>query len=222
MKLIAPKGRVIIKIDLEAKNFHSFGDGTKIRIERQYNNFNMRYVKPVNAIVISAHNIDEGADVLIHHNATHDTYRLFNYQGPTEDASSDIKYYSIPEQECFFWKKQGDSTWNTLANFATALRVFKPYEGAFEGIEPTLVKNKLYVTSGEFAGKVCQVVNAADYQVIFQGEDGTEQFLIRIRHFEDEYNDREEIIAVDYELTEMVNNGSALIGYTTSDAKKLN
>lgn len=222
MKLIAPKGRVIIKIDLEAKNYHSFEDGTKIRIERQYNNFNMRYVKPVNATVVSAHDIDEGSDVLIHHNATHDTYRLFNYQGPTEDASSDIKYYSIPEQECFFWRKPGESTWNTLANFVTALRVFKPYDGPFEGIEPTIIKQKLYITSGEFAGKVCQVVNAADYQVIFQGDDGTEQFLIRARHFEGEYNDREEIIAVDQELTEMVNNGTALIGYTTSDAKKLN
>lgn len=222
MKLIAPKGRVIIKIDLDSKNYHSFEDGTKIRIERQYDNFNMRYVKPVNATVVSAHGIDEGSDVLIHHNSTHDTYRLFNYQGPTEDASSDIKYYSIPEQECFFWRKPGDSTWNTLSNFATALRLFKPYEGTFEGIAPTLIKNKLYLTSGEFAGKVCQVVNAADYQVIFQGDDGTEQFLIRIRHFEDEYNDREEIIAVDYELTKMVNNGTVLIGYTTSDAKKLN
>ena len=222
MKLIAPKGRVIIKIDLDAKNFHSFGDGTKIRIERQYDNFNMRYVKPVNATVVHAHGIEEGSDVLIHHNATHDTYRLFNYQKPTEDASSDIKYYSIPEQECFFWRKPGSSTWNTLHNFATALRVFMPYNGPLQGIEPELVKNKLYVTSGEFAGNVCQVVNAADYQVIFQGDDGTEQFLIRIRHYENEYNDREEIIGVDHELTNLVNQGIALVGYTKSDAKKIN
>jgi hypothetical protein len=222
MKLVAPKGRVIIKIDLDAKKFHSFSDGTKIRIERQYNNFNMRYVKPVNATVVSAHGIEEGSDVLIHHNSTHDTYKLFNYQGPTEDASSDIKYYSIPEQECFFWRKPGDSTWNTLDNFVTALRVFKPYEGTFEGIQPTLVKNKLYITSGKLSGKVCQVVNAADYQVIFQGNDGTEQFLIRIRHYEKEYNEREEVIAVDHELTEMVKKGNALIGYTPTDAKKIN
>jgi hypothetical protein len=222
MKLVAPKGRVIIKIDLDAKNFHSFSDGTKIRIERQYNNFNMRYVKPVNATVISAHGIDEESDVLIHHNSTHDTYKIFNYQGPTEDASSDIKYYSIPEQECFFWRKPGDSTWNTLDNFVTALRVFKPYEGTFEGIQPTLIKNKLYITSGKLSGKVCQVVNAADYQVIFQGDDGTEQFLIRIRHYEKEYNEREEVIAVDHELTEMVKKGDVLVGYTPIDAKKLN
>jgi len=222
MRLVAPKGRVIIKIDLDAKNFHSFSDGTKIRIERQYDNFNMRYVKPVNATVIHAHGIEEGSDVLIHHNSTHDTYRLFNYQGPTEDASSEIKYYSIPEQECFFWRKPGGSTWNALSDFATALRVYKPYEGTFDGIDPTLVKNKLYITSGEHSGKVCQVVNAADYQVIFQGDDGTEQFLIRIRHYEKEYNDREEIIAIDHELTKMVKTGDVLVGYTPTDAKKIN
>ena len=222
MKLIAPKGRVIIKIDLEAKNYHSFGDGTKIRIERQYDNFNMRYVKPVNATIVHAHGIEEGADVLIHHNATHDTYRLFNYQGPTEDASSEIKYYSIPEQECFFWRSQGGSTWNALNNFVTALRVFKPYEGTFEGIAPTLIPQKLYITSGEFAGNVCQVVNAADYQIIFQGDDGVEQYLIRVRHYENEYNDREEIIAIDHELTQKLKNGEVLVGYTTSDAKKIN
>ena len=29
MKLLAPKGRVIIKVDLESKNFHTFADGDK-------------------------------------------------------------------------------------------------------------------------------------------------------------------------------------------------
>jgi hypothetical protein len=78
MKLIAPTGRVIIKINLESKNTHTFADGTKIRLERQYDNFNMRYVKPVNAEVVSSKYIPEGSEILIHHNATHDTYRLFS------------------------------------------------------------------------------------------------------------------------------------------------
>ena len=72
MILIEPSNRVIIKVDLESKNSHTFKDGTKIRLERIYDNFNMRYVKPVNGIVVNAKDIPEGAEILIHHNATHD------------------------------------------------------------------------------------------------------------------------------------------------------
>ena len=94
MKLVAPTGRVIIKIDIEAKNSHTFSDGTKIRLERVYDNFNMRYVKPVNAIVVTAKDIPEGAEVLIHHNSTHDNYRLFDYRSFSEEitSSSEISF----------------------------------------------------------------------------------------------------------------------------------
>lgn len=220
MKLRAPNERVIIKVDLESKNTHTFEDGTKIRLERVFDNFNMRYVKPVNAIAVDGCGIPEGSDILIHHNATHDTHRIFNYLPPTKDASSDVKYYSIPERECFFWREQGSEQWNPLNNFVTALRVFKPYEGTFEGIEPELLKEKLYITSGELSGNVCQVVKAADYEIIFQGDDGREKNLIRTRHYENEFNDREEIVAIDHELTEKVNNGTILVGYNKKDAKK--
>jgi len=222
MKLIAPKGRVIVKVDLESKNFHTFADGTKIKLERQYDNFNMRYVKPVNAIVVDGIGVTEGADILIHHNATHDTYRIFNYQPPTKEASSDIKYYSIPEQECFLWREKGGSTWNTLHNYVTALRVFKPYKGFMEGIEPEQIKNKLYITSGELKGNVCDTVKSADYQIIYQGDDGKEESIIRLRHYENEDNTREEIIAIDHSLTKLVEKGEYLVGVTKSDAKKLN
>ena len=222
MKLIAPTGRVIIKIDLESKNSHTFADGTKIRLERQYDNFNMRYVKPVNAEVVNAKNIPEGAEILIHHNATHDTYRLFNYLPPTQDASTSLKYYSIPESECFFWREKVGDEWKTLDNFITALRIYEPYNGKFEGIEPKLLKNKLYATSGEYANKVVDVLNASDYEVVFQGDDGIERSLIRLRHFENQENEREEIVAIDHSLTEKVKSGILLVGYNKSNAKKLN
>jgi hypothetical protein len=222
IKLIAPKGRVIIKVDLESKSFHTFSNGTKIKLERQYDNFNMRYVKPVNAIVVNGIGVTEGADILIHHNATHDTYRIFNYQPPTKEASSDVKYYSIPEQECFLWKEKGSSTWNTLHNYVTALRIFKPYLGVMAGIEPQQIKNKLYITSGELKGKVCDTVGSADYQIIYQGEDGKEESVIRLRHYENEDNSREEIIAIEHGLTKLVEKGEYLVGMTKNDAKKLN
>jgi hypothetical protein len=221
MKLIAPSNRVIVKVDLESKNSHTFKDGTKIRLERVYDNFNMRYVKPVNAIVVNAKNIPEGSEILIHHNSTHDTYRIFNYKSFTEDASSDIKYYSIPMEECFLWRKKSKDSWKPLNNFITALRIFQPYTGFLEGITPSVIKDKLYITSGELKGNVCEVLKATDYQIIFQGDDGVEESIIRLRHFEDGYNDREEVIAINHELTDMVITGQLLVGITPADATKL-
>ena len=221
MKLTSPANRVIIKVDLESKNSHTFKDGTKIKLERQYDNFNMRYVKPVNAEVVNAKNIPAGAEILIHHNATHDTYKIFNYQRPTAEASSDIQYFSIPIEECFMWREEKGSTWNALNNFITGLRIFEPYNGFLQGIEPSLIKNKIYVTSGDLAGNVVGTVISSDYEIIYQNDDGTEGKIIRLRYYP-EGNDRNEVISVEHEYTERVKNGELLVGYSISDAKKLN
>jgi hypothetical protein len=220
MKLKAPSNRVIIKVDLESKNSHTFKDGTKIKLERVYDNFNMRYVKPVNAEVVDAKDIPTGAEILIHHNATHDTYKIFNYQRPTTEASSDIQYFSIPIEECFMWRETKGSIWNALNNFVTALRIFKPYNGMLEGIEPEVMNNKLYITSGELKGRAVNTVISSDYEIIYQNDDGTEGRIIRLRYFPDG-NDRNEITAINDNLTELVKNGDLWVGYSKSDAKQL-
>jgi hypothetical protein len=220
MKLKAPSNRVIIKVDLESKNSHTFKDGTKIKLERVYDNFNMRYVKPVNAEVVNAKDIPVGSEILIHHNATHDTYKIFNYQRPTAEESSDMQYFSIPIEECFMWRDKKGSTWNALNNFITGLRIFEPYTGFLEGVEPALVKNKIYVTSGELEGNVVGTVISSDYEIIYQDDDGTEGKIIRLRYYP-EGNDRNEVISIEHEFTNKVKNGELLVGYNTSDAKKL-
>lgn len=220
MKLIAPLNRVIIKVDLESKNSHTFKDGTKIKLERVYDNFNMRYVKPVNATVVAAKNIPEGSDILIHHNATHDTYKLFNYLKPTAEASSNVQYFSIPIEECFLWRDGQDKPWQPLNNFVTGLRIFQPYNGTLEGIPPSLIKNKIYVTSGDLTGKVVTTLISSDYEIIYQNDDGTEGKIIRFRYYPDG-NERNEVIAIDHDLTSRVINNEFLIGYGISDASKL-
>jgi len=220
MKLIAPSNRVIIKVDLESKNSHTFKDGTKIKLERVYDNFNMRYVKPVNATVVAAKDIPEGAEILIHHNATHDTYKLFNYLRPTAEASSDIQYFSIPIEECFLWRDGQNKPWQPLNNFITGLRLFEPYTGFLEGITPTLIKNKIYVTSGELSGMVVTTLISSDYEIIYQNDDGTEGRIIRLRYYP-EGSERNEVVALDHELTDRVINNEVLIGYNASDATKL-
>lgn len=220
MKLKAPANRVIIKVDLESKNSHTFKDGTKIKLERVYDNFNMRYVKPVNAEVVDGKDIPTGAEILIHHNATHDTYKIFNYQRPTTEASSDIQYFSIPIEECFMWREGKGSIWNALNNFVTALRIFKPYKGMLQGIEPEVMNNKLYITSGELKGRAVNTVISSDYEIIYQNDDGTEGRIIRLRYYPDG-NDRNEIIAINDNMTELIENGDLLVGYNKSDAKQL-
>jgi len=221
MKLKAPSNRVIIKVDLESKNSHTFKDGTKIKLERVYDNFNMRYVKPVNAEVVDAKDIPEGSEILIHHNSTHDTYKIFNYQRPTTEASSNVQYFSIPIEECFMWRKEKGFSWNPINNFITGLRIFEPYKGSLQGIDPLVVKNKIYVTSGELQGSVVGTVISSDYEIIYQDDDGTEGKIIRLRYYP-KGDDRNEVISIEHEMTNRVINGELLVGYNISDAKKLN
>lgn len=215
------EGKIIIYVDMESKNSHTFQDGTVIRLERQYNNLNRRETEPVNATVLSHDYIPKGSKVLIHHNAIHDVHRLFNLGELSGiDKGNDIRYFSIGEHQCFLWQdKNGE--WQPCKGFATALRVFIPYTGTLEGIEPTLIPNTLYITSGELKGKVCRVLKASDYEVIFQGDNGREQRIIRCRHFENEVNDREEITAIDYYATKKLKNGEYFVGLSKSDCKPL-
>jgi hypothetical protein len=218
--MIAPEGKVIISVDLESKNSHTFSDGTKIRLERQYNNLNRRETHPVNATVIHGDGLKSGSQILIHPNMTHETYRIYDFaplSGKIE--GSDVKYYSIPAEQCYAWLD--DDSWKPLKGFDFGLRVFVPYTGSISGIEPSLVSDVLYVTTGEFKGKVVHTLKACDYEVIFQGTSGQEERLIRFRHFPGQDHEREEVIAVDGFMTEKVNEGEWLVGLTPTKAKTL-
>ena len=225
MKVKHTEGRVIVSVDIENKNWTNItGEGNKeikIRLERQWNQLNRRISEPVNAFVISSDFMPIGAEVLIHHNSLHDVNRLFNFNKLSgQSEASDIKYYSLPETECFIYREKDSPKWKPCKNFETALRVFKPYDGILLGIEPKEIKNKLYITSGEYKGQVACVLKGCDYQIVYQGVSGREENIIRLRHFQ-ESNPREEIVAIDHDMTEQVNNGNLLIGITVSDAKKL-
>lgn len=218
MALKHPDGRVIVKIDLEGKNSWRFSDGTTIRYERQFNNLNRRQTEPVNGICISGEGIKEGAEILVHHNAAEEINEILNYR---QTSGSSIRYYSIPVEQCFFWHDGG--TWQPLPPYETALRVFKPYKGLIQGVEPELLKDTLFVTSGELKGEVVRTIKAADYQVVFQDINGKEGNIIRFRPNGDERTKREpEAVAVLNEVTGKVNSGEYLVGYELSDAKKLN
>lgn len=216
------EGRIICSIDMESKNWHTFENGVTIRRERQYNELNQRITQPVNATVISAEYIPSGSQILIHHNAAHDVNRIFDYKNLSGIVEADsVKYYSIPESECFAWRDESGEL-KPMKGFQFALRVFEPYEGIIAGIEPELIKNVLYLTTGNLKGNICHVLKASDYEIIFQGLDGREARVIRIRHSDEEELEREEVVAISHSLTEKLNEGKLLIGLTTTDAKPIN
>lgn len=220
-KLKAVDGRVIVKVDLDAKNSHTFTFGKTIRLERGPNNLNNRETQPVQGEVIDSAYIPEGSVVLFQHNATHAMHEIFNYRALSgNDIASQVKYFSIPEGACYLYH-DGDE-WLPLKGFVTGLRVFKPYPGLIQGIPHTLLKDTLYVTSGNLKGLVVHTLRASDYQVVFQGLNGQEENIIRCRHWDNPQDDiegREEIVMIDYEKTRLVNKGKLLVGLTPADAK---
>lgn len=213
------KGKVIVSIDTEYKNSYKLTNDVTIKLERDVENLNKRETQAVNAIVIASDILPVGAEVLVHHNSCHDVNRLFDYEPLSGEAiKNSIKYYSISEGDCYLYR-EGKNKYQPCKNIATALRIYQPYEGNLKGVKPKRIQNKLFITSGEFKNKVCEVLVASDYEIVYQGDEGREERIIRIRHFEDiDGHEREEIIAVNHEFTKLVLNNKLLIGLNANDA----
>jgi hypothetical protein len=217
-------GRIITKVDITQKNGYTFEDGTVIELVRNVDNFDRKYTQQVLGVVMSAENIPKDALVLFHHNSVHETYEVLNHsQLSGSEIASGIKIYSIMERDCFFWKMPNEDEWHPTQHYETALRVFQPYNGLLNGIEPKLIKNCLYVTSGEMKGQIVQTVEAADYCITFRDPTtGRDKEIIRFRPFGIEEEQREpEAVAILSELTKKAKQGKLLIGLTKSDAKPL-
>lgn len=219
-ELKAVEGRVVVSIDHQYKNEVAFNGGT-INLLRHMNNLDRTYTQPVNAIVLDCPYIPKGSEILVHHNAMQDTYRIFNYkQIGGEDAASEVKYYSIPEGFCFIWKDE-NNTWQPIKPFETALRIFIPYKGFIQGIDHTKIADTLFVTSGELNGKAVKTLKSCDYCITFKDINGKDGRVIRFRPYGDEREKRdEEAIAIIHEITDKILSDEYLIGIDISDAKK--
>jgi hypothetical protein len=217
------EGRIIVKVDKEQKNHVTFSDGTVIRLERDYNNLDRSYTQQVFGVVIDAENIPKDALILFHFNALHDTYKVFNHSNLSgEEIASGIEIYSILERDCYLWKMAGEEDWNPCKNYAIAERVFEPYKGILQGIEPTKIKDVLYVKTGELKGKVVKTLKACDAALIFRNEKGVDETIIRFRPFGSKEDQREEeAIAIMNNLTDRLHDGELLVGTSISDAKPL-
>lgn len=222
-KLVHVENRIVAKVWLKEKNHHTFSHGLTIRIERQYDNFNRRETEPIQGTIVSAENIPEGALVLFHHNVCDPVNEIMNSgQLSGDEIASQVKYYSIIERECYAWKMP-EGEWQPTKGFAFALRIFKPYIGTIQGIEPTLVKQALWMRTGQYKDLAVRTIKAADYEIIFrEPETGREARLIRCRPDGDEIERREEeVIAIDHKMTKQILNGEMFIGLSKSDCKPI-
>jgi hypothetical protein len=145
---------------------------------------------------------------------------VYNYTPLSgDDVASDIRYYSIPSEMAYAYL---DGTeWKPIKPYAFGLRVFRPYSGILQGIEPTQLKDTLYVYTGELSGKIVKTVKAADYCIVHQGIDGREGNIIVFKHYEEDDNDIEEVLCILDELTEQLHKSKLLVGLTKTDAKPI-
>lgn len=221
MSLKAVNGSVITKVKMDGKDSYTFESGLKIAIQRNTENFDKKYTTISQGEVVDSEYIPLGATIYFNHNSTHEMYRIYNYKNISgEDIKSNVAYFSIPEDQCYLWR-MGEGELQPLKNFVTAMRVFKPYHGILEGIDPTLLKNVLYITSGELKGNVCHTLKAADYQLTFLDIDGRDHSVIRVRHSEDHEFEREELVATNQDYTKKVEKGELYVGLTTTDCRPL-
>lgn len=222
MNLKNVEGRIVVKADKDGKNWHTFSDGKKIRLERDYNNLDYKYTKQVLGEVVSADDVPTGAMLLFHHNCIHPVNQILNHSKLSgEEITSGVEIFSFSTDECYLWKMPGDKEWKPLKGFATALRVFEPYLGVLQNIPHKKIENILYLTSGNLKGNVCHTLKACDMPIIFNNDEGIEETIIRCRHFEDEEHEREEIVAINHDLTKKVENGSLYVGVTEKDCKPI-
>lgn len=210
-------GRIIVKVDTEGKNQHRFHDGTIIRRERQFNNLNFRETSPVNAIVISSKDISKNVEILVDYHSIHDSNKIFNYK----NKSKQIQYYSIKQEDCYLWKDENNE-WQPLPPYDLGLRVFKKYDTIISWMKPEKISDMLFVTTGEFKGKIVQTLVACDYECVFQDTNGREGNRIRfLPNGNESVNKEPEAICIRYDLMKELEEGKLLIGYTIDDCKPL-
>jgi hypothetical protein len=205
-------GNVLIRLGTKNKDKYNLTEDIQIELEHGYN-FNLREDRPNLAEVMDGLGLTIGTKILVNYLALEKTYEIEGNDLLTkEEIAEGYKAYSVPEDMCFAYFKDGE--WLPCKDIFLTLRVYKPYKGKLEGIEPQLVKNRMYCTKGEYAGKVLVTTLNCDYQIEWHNENNREEKLIRTLE--------REIMAIDEGMGKDLKKGKYLIGYSESDAKTLN
>lgn len=227
MKVKSINGKILIKMNIKQKEKFALTEDINIAIEKGYN-FNLREDRASFGYILDGNKMTKGSACLVHHLSIEPTYEVpfLQYFLSDEDIKKGFKVYNIPVDMCFCYR-EGHSEWQPCENFLITQRIFKKTAEVKGGLIlpdninlPERVKGKMYVVKGfdtesgvDLSGLVCITTENCDYQIIWHEEDNKEYSLIRTRN--------REIMAIDYDTTNLVNENKLYLGLTDRDCKTL-
>lgn len=216
----AIKNFVLIKIDVTQKEKYALTKDVTIQIIKGFS-FNLRVERSSMGYVIDGEGLPHGSKLLINYLGLEPTYHVPNYNYLTEEEVKEgYKVINIPKDMAFAYNS--GTGWIPCEDYLITLRIFKPYKGLMTGIEPQIVKNRMFVVAGydnydgektDLSGLVAVTTPNCDYHITYHDTDNKQYDLMRSMN--------REIEAIDYDMTEKLNNGELLIGYSPNDCKTL-
>ena len=220
-------GKILIKMNIKQKEKFALTEDINIDIQKGYN-FNLREDRASFGYILDGNKMTKGAACLVHHLSIEPTYEVpfLQYFLSDEDIKKGFKVYNIPVDMCFCYR-EGHSEWQPCENFLITQRIFKKTTEVKGGLIlpdninlPERVKGKMYVVKGfdtesgvDLSGLVCITTENCDYQIIWHEEDNKEYSLIRTRG--------REVMAIDYDTSNLVNENKLYLGLTDRDCKPL-
>lgn len=215
----AIKTNIILKMDVRQKEKFNLTEDIQIEISKGFN-FNLREDRSSMGYIINGRGLTKGHQALCHHLTIESGNEVVGETILTEaEKKEGYKVFSVDRDMVFATSPDGIE-WHPCKDFLITLRIFKPYKGKLKGIEPTVLKDRMYIIKGvdEFEEQItdlsdkvaCTTVNS-DYQIIWHNKKNREQSLIRTRS--------REVLAIDNGMLEDLKNGELLIGLTATDCK---
>lgn len=208
------KNRLLITINSELKNSYNLTDGVTIVLLRDEMQFDCRIKNAVQGFIYGT-----TTEVLIDHNSHHRINEVLDHDILLPEHTG---IYSISNYEIYAYRHEDSEGWlphtweddDGEHGFLLVERIWEPYNGILVGIGPKMIKNRLFVTEGNYKHNVLITENHCDYTIVYQERNGREASLTRMR--DNEF----EVVGIDEELTMKVHSGVLLIGETQNKAKK--
>ena len=215
----AIKTNILLKMNTRQKERYALTDNIEIHIERSYN-FNLREDRSSMGYIVNGRGLTKGHQALCHHLTIESGNEVTAETILTDDEKKiGFKVFSVDKDMVFATSLDGIE-WHPCKDFLITFRIFKPYKGKLKGIEPTVLKDRMYIIKGvdefedeitDLSDKVACTTANSDYQIIWHNEKNREQSLIRTRS--------REILAIDNGMLEDLKKGKLLIGLTVTDCK---
>lgn len=215
----AIKTNILLKMNTRQKELYSLMEGVDIEISKGWN-FNLREDRSSMGYIVNGRGLTKGHQALCHHLTIESGNEVTAETILTDDEKKiGFKVFSVDKDMVFATSPDGIE-WHPCKDFLITLRIFKPYKGKLKGIEPTVLKDRMYIIKGvdefedeitDLSDKVACTTANSDYQIIWHNEKNREQSLIRTRS--------REILAIDNGMLEDLKKGKLLIGLTVTDCK---